>query len=243
MDMLIIIIFWLIAEIAGTIAGFGSSSIFLPLVSWILDFHNALLLVAIYHIFGNFSRLSLFYKHINTKILLLFGIPSIILTVIWASLAAQIDQVILKTILGVVLASFASYALWKPKRSVKPTKLFGIIGGGLSGLTAWLVGTGGVLRGAFMTMFVLPKEQYIATIATVALIVDFTRIPIYFGNGFLDQSLWILIPILLVVAFAWSWIGKRIVSKISEEIFRKIILSAIIVLSLVFVFQWLLYFL
>lgn len=104
-------------------------------------------------------------------------------------------------------------------------------------MTAGLVGTGGVLRGAFMTMFALPKEQYIATIATVALIVDFTRIPIYFGNGFLDKDLWILIPILFVVAFVGSWIGKRVVKVISETIFRKIILGAIIVLSLLFVYQ------
>lgn len=102
------------------------------MVSWILDFHNALLLVAIYHIFGNFSRLSLFYKHINKKILILFGVPSVILTVVGASLAAHIDQTILKMVLGIVLATFASYALWKPERSVKPTKLLGIIGGGLS---------------------------------------------------------------------------------------------------------------
>jgi len=40
-----------IAEMLGTIAGFGSSSIFLPLVVQVLDFHNALVLVAIYHIF------------------------------------------------------------------------------------------------------------------------------------------------------------------------------------------------
>lgn len=41
----------LLAEILGTIAGFGSSSIFLPLVIQVLDFQNALILVAIYHIF------------------------------------------------------------------------------------------------------------------------------------------------------------------------------------------------
>jgi len=80
--------------------------------------------------------LSLFYKHINKKILILFGIPSIILTVVGALLAAHIDQTILKMLLGVVLALFASYSLWRPKRSIKPTKLFGVVGGGLSGLTA-----------------------------------------------------------------------------------------------------------
>lgn len=65
------------------------------------------------------------------------------------------------------------------------TPLLGCIGGALSGFTAGLIGTGGVLRGAFMTLFGLSRERYIATIASIALLVDLTRIPIYFSQGFL----------------------------------------------------------
>jgi uncharacterized protein len=71
----------------GTIAGFGSSSIFLPIAHQFLTYHNALILVAIYHIFGNISRFSMFWRSWDRKIFLLFGVPSIVATVIGAQLA------------------------------------------------------------------------------------------------------------------------------------------------------------
>ena len=78
-----------IAEIAGTISGFGSSSILLPMAHQFFDYENALILVAIYHIFGNASRLTLTYKHWDKRIFLFFGIPSIVATIIGASIATS----------------------------------------------------------------------------------------------------------------------------------------------------------
>ena len=136
----------LIAEIAGTISGFGSSSILLPMVHQFFDYQNAIILVAIYHIFGNTSRLSLTYRHWDKRIFFLFGIPSVIATLIGASLVGQVNPEVLKVILAIVLILFALYSLWKPEFKVTPTPLLGRVGGALSGFTAGLIGTGGVLR-------------------------------------------------------------------------------------------------
>lgn len=228
----------LIAEIAGTISGFGSSSIFLPIAHQFFSYETTLILVAIYHIFGNTARLSLFYTHWNARIFFLFGIPSIFATVLWASLVGMIDANILKIILGIVLTVFAMYSLLHPQFEVKATPTLWVIGGGLSGFTAGLIGTGGVLRGAFMTLFGLKKEVYVATIASIALLVDFTRIPIYFWNGFLEKAYFWYIPVLFVVAFIWSIIGKKIVARVETGVLKKIILCGIILLSLVLIAQW-----
>lgn len=80
-------------------------------------------------------------------------------------------------------------------------------------------------------MFGLARERYIATIASIALLVDFTRIPLYFGQGFLSTEYLPLIPVLLVIAFVGSYIGKKIVNHIPTELLRKIILIGIIVMS------------
>lgn len=123
MENLSLFISALIAEIAGTISGFGSSSILLPIAHQFFDYKNAIILVAIYHIFGNASRLSLTYNHWDKRIFLLFGIPSVIATVIGASLVEQINPNILKIILSLVLILFAVYSLWKPSFRVTPTPL------------------------------------------------------------------------------------------------------------------------
>jgi uncharacterized protein len=49
----------LVAEIIGTMAGFGSSTIFLPLALLFVDFKTAIILVAIFHLFGTTSAMLL----------------------------------------------------------------------------------------------------------------------------------------------------------------------------------------
>jgi uncharacterized protein len=91
-----------------------------------------------------------------------------------------------------------------------------------------------------MTMFGLTRERYIATIASIALLVDFTRIPLYFGQGFLSSAYYYLIPILLIIAWIGSYIGKKIMKHIPTEYLRKIILIGIILMSLLLGLQGLL---
>lgn len=237
--MNILFFLWaLVSEIAGTIAGFGSSSIFAPIANQFLTFHNALILVAIYHIFGNISRFSLFRRHRDKKVFILFGIPSVLATVLGAKLAWVIDADLLKMILGIVLMLYASYSLFNPTLKVAVNPRIGRIWGALSGFSAGLIGTGWVLRGAFMTLFWLPKEGYVATIASVALLVDATRIPIYFWQWFLDQKYIWMIPLLFVVAFIGSTVGKFIVKRIEAVVLRKIIFCAIILISGLLAWQW-----
>ena len=41
------------SEVLGTMAGFGSSTVFLPIALFFFDFRTALILVAIFHMSGN----------------------------------------------------------------------------------------------------------------------------------------------------------------------------------------------
>lgn len=235
MELLFLWALW--AEIAWTIAWFWSSSIFLPIAHQFFTYENALILVAIYHIFGNVSRFSLFWKHWDKKVFWLFGIPSIFATVLGALLAGSVDPRLLKITLWCALILFALYSLLKPTFRVQVTPWFGRIWGALSWFTAGLIGTWWVLRGAFMTSFWLTKERYIATIASVALLVDFTRIPVYFGQGFLNREYLRMIPVLFMIAFVGSWLGKQIVKRVETRILRVVILCAVIAVSSVLIVQ------
>src|SRR3989344_3481701 len=98
------VVFWiaaLLSEIVGTMAGFGSSTIFLPVALFFFDFKTALILVAIFHISGNVMRLTLFRHGFDKQLLLVFGIPSIIFSLIGALLVQHISPPILELILGV----------------------------------------------------------------------------------------------------------------------------------------------
>jgi uncharacterized membrane protein YfcA len=115
-----------------------------------------------------------------------------------------------------------------------------IVGGSATGFITALVGTGGALRATLLQGFNIEKIRYIATAATVALATDATRIPVYISQGFLTDQYFLYLPVLFGMAFAGSLIGRRIVKMINQELFRKIVLIAIILVSIKFIIDGLL---
>lgn len=224
-----------VSEVVGTMAGFGSSTIFLPLSSYFVDFKTALALVAIFHLFGNISRLAFFRHGLDKRVLLLFGVPSFAFSLIGATLVGDLSQTILKLILGIFLISICIVFLVRPKLAFPSNTKSLVVGGGASGFIVGLIGTGGALRAAFLTGLKIDKAKYIATAAVIALGTDATRIPSYVSHGFLPEQYYYFIPILFVIAVGGSFVGRKIVNKIDQEKFKKMVLIAVILASIKFI--------
>lgn len=161
------ILFFIIAfisEIIGTIAGFGSSTVFMPLALFFVDFKTAIILVAIFHIFGDIGRITFFKRGLNIRLLLAFGLPSVLLSLVGALLIGMLPQSILKLILGIVLVTFSALSLTRPDLRFPASRGTLLLGGSVSGFIIGLIGTGGgALRAAFLSGLNLDKLTYIAT--------------------------------------------------------------------------------
>ncbi|MDQ4014745.1 MAG: sulfite exporter TauE/SafE family protein [Thermoproteota archaeon] len=230
----------LIAEIVGTMAGFGSSTIFLPLALLFVDFKTAIILVAIFHLFGNLSRIIFFRQGFDKKIILQFGVPGILFSLLGALMIGVLPQPVLKLVLGVFLITTSVSFLIKPELTIPANISTFIAGGSVTGFITALVGTGGALRAILLQGFNIEKIKYIATAATIALATDATRIPVYISQGFLTEQYFIYIPILFGIAILGSFIGRRVVKRINQGLFRKIVLVAIILVSIKFIIDGLL---
>jgi uncharacterized protein len=231
----IFILIGFFSEIIGTMAGFGSSTIYLPLASYIYDFQTALVLVAIFHFFGNISRIAFFRHGLEKNILLLFGIPSFVLSLIGATLVGYLSQTLLEFMLGLFLIVISATFLLNPKLAFPANGKLLVLGGTVSGFITGLVGTGGALRASFLTGLKLEKERYIATAAVIALGTDATRIPSYISAGFLSEQYYYLIPILFATAVGGSYVGRKIVTKIDQDKFKKMVLIGVILVSIKFI--------
>ena len=230
----------LIAEIIGTMAGFGSSTIFLPLALLFVDFKTAIILVAIFHLFGNFSRIIFFRQGFDKRIILQFGVPSVLLSLLGAFLIGVLPQPVLKLILGIFLITTSASFLITPRLKIPANTGTLVAGGSATGFITALVGTGGALRATLLQGFNIEKVRYIATAATIALATDAMRIPVYMSQGFLTEQYYLYLPILFGIALAGSIIGRKIVQRIDQEKFRKMVLVAIILVSIKFIIDGLL---
>ena len=170
----------LIAEIIGTIGGFGSSVFFVPIGNFYFDFHSVLGLTALFHLSSNISKIFLFKKGLNKFLLLYIGAPSVIFVIVGGYLSKVFNSIWLEAALGLFLILLSSLFLIRKKLEVSPTKKNSLIGGSLSGFTAGLLGTGGAVRGLTMAAFNLEKSVFIATSAFIDFMVDATRTIVYF---------------------------------------------------------------
>ena len=73
-------------------------------------------------------------------------------------------------------------------------------------------------------MIGLSKEAYIGTSAAIALMVDATRVPVYLTGRLIPRTMIPILASLILVAFAGSWLGQRLVRRISAAAFRRFIL-------------------
>ena len=120
----------LLAEILGTVGGFGSSLFFVPIASYFLDFQSVLGITGLFHVTSNLSKIVLFRKGFNKKLIFSVGIPAVIFVVVGALLSKYINTSYLEIALAVfllvtslLLLIFKNFVLPAPS----PTRCWGVL--------------------------------------------------------------------------------------------------------------------
>ncbi|MBV1925081.1 MAG: sulfite exporter TauE/SafE family protein [Dokdonia sp.] len=222
----------LLAEILGTVGGFGSSVFFVPVANFYFDFQSVLGITALFHLSSNLTKIAFFRKGLNKRLILYLGVPAMIFVTVGAVLSSYVDPTLLGLILGVFLIILSLVFLIFKKLIIKDSSRNAITGGVLSGLSAGLLGTGGAIRGLTMAAFKMDKATFIATSAVIDFGVDASRAIVYYFNGYMKSEHVYLAVLLLIVPIVGTWIGKRILSYFSQEQFRTFVLVLILFIGL-----------
>lgn len=223
----------LLAEVIGTIGGFGSSVFFVPFANFFFDFHAVLGITAIFHLASNMSKIALFRHGIDKTLLINIGIPSVVFVIIGGFLTRYVDTKWLELGLAIFLISLALLFLIKRNLVVPPKRLQSIIGGSLSGFAAGLLGTGGAIRGLTMAAFNLEKSVFIATSAAIDLGIDLSRTVVYLWNGYVLKEHLIYLPFLLAIGFGGTYLGRFLLGFIPQSMFKIISLVLILLIGIV----------
>ncbi|MEL1241546.1 sulfite exporter TauE/SafE family protein [Flavobacterium flavipallidum] len=232
-NLYLFILLALLAEVLGTVGGFGSSLFFVPIASYFLDFHSVLGITALFHVSSNLTKIAFFRNGFDKKLLITIGIPAVLFVIIGAFISKYIDTKILEITLAAFLIGTSLFFLFFKNFTIKPTISNSLLGGTFSGLIAGLLGTGGAIRGMTLAAYNLKMEVFIATSAIIDLAIDSSRSFVYTYNGYVHQHDLYLIPILFVVSILGTYIGKRILNHISEAQFKSIVLILILITGLI----------
>lgn len=218
----------LVAEMLGTIGGFGSSMLVMPLAGWFLPFDQALGLTAVFHVFSNGAKMLLFRTGVDRRLLLWLGIPAVIGVIIGARLTVYLDEELLSIVLGALLVVMGLGLLWKQEWQLRATNGNALAGGTLSGFIAGVAGTGGAVRGITLAAFALEKSAFVATSAWIDMGVDLSRSVVYAAQGFVPSAVLIYLPAMAAISLVGSWVGKQALARIDQRSFRTIVLLLVV---------------
>ncbi|OGY52003.1 MAG: hypothetical protein A2951_02700 [Candidatus Buchananbacteria bacterium RIFCSPLOWO2_01_FULL_56_15] len=247
MEIFYIALLTFITATIGTITGFGTSTLMIPVLVIFFPPVEAIFLVAIIHWFGNIWKVTLFRSGFNLRLLALFGVVGLVTSYLGAYISLGTNEEILLRVLGAFLAGYALFVIFSGKFSAKGRPASGwkipagnamaIFGGGLSGFFAGMFGIGGAIRSAFLSAFDLPKAVFIATAGTIGLLVDSTRIIAYFtGGATLPRELWYGLILFIPVSFLGAQIAKKVVDRIPQNKFRIVIAVFLLVIGIKLIF-------
>lgn len=229
MELLLLIPITFIASVVGTLTGFGTSTLMVPVLSFFFPLPIVLLFVGIIHWFGDIWKMLLFREGIRWRLIFLFGIPAIVGSYAGASFVLDISEDLLLRMLGGLLIFYAGFILFIHQRFRIPEhSSTALLGGMLSGFSMGMFGFGGEIRSLCLSAFRLPKAVYISTIGAIAFVTDLTRIAIYYLNGVqLSESLLISLFVLIPISFIGAKFAQRIITRISEHQFRTVVMIAL----------------
>ena len=256
MVYLIICTVALVVSALTLFSGFGLGTLLMPAFAIFFPLEVAVGATAIVHLANNIFKLALVGKMADFKIVLKFAAPASIMAIAGALLLNYFSNIqpiaeyglagrtfsitIVKLVIAILIAAFAVLELSPRFEKLSFDKKYVPLGGALSGFFGGLSGLQGALRSAFLVRSGLNKEKFIGTSVVSAVVVDVFRLIIY-GVTFFSKNFAVLknqvgiglITAAILVAFLGSFIGSRLIKKITMRTIQVIVGILLLFLSFV----------
>lgn len=230
-SLITLIIFTSMALITSVISGmFGMAGglIFLAVITTAVETSYIVPLHAAFQLISNCSRLAFFFKHIRWVVIKYFIMGLIPGSLVGIFIFASMPKGSLKLLIGcfILLATFMP----ETKRERRFDLAIFLPVGFITGLLGIFVGATGPISAPFFVRRDILKEDLIATKATCQAISHIVKIPLF---GFVGANIlpyWKIILLVGPFIILGTYVGKKLVGRISERDFRlafKIIISLI----------------
>ena len=195
----------------GAMVILAVTSTVLP-VSAIVPLHSALLMGS------TASRAVIFREHVDWRIAGPFLVGSVVAVAIAARIYVELPDTAIAAAIGLVMlvAIWLPAVPWRP-RVRHPWLIVGFIHSFFSTLFAY-----GALLHAVILHTALARRQVVGTMAVSLTGMGVFKISGYALNGFDYRPYLAVIILSFLVALAGTWVGKLLIDRISEMVFRRV---------------------
>ena len=222
----------LVGSLVGGVAGFGTGIIMLPIVGWAIGFRAAIPVLTVTMSVGNLSRIWWSRGEVDRAVVVRFVLGAVPATALGTALYASTPSEWLGRFVGVFLIASV------PLRRLLATDLFRMrlryfpLLGGFMGLLSALVVTTGPLNTPFFLAYGLRRAAYVGTESVCAMSMHLAR-----GAALASFALlsWDAVAVGVVLGgtmFLGTWLGRRLLDRMSDRLFLHIIDALLIVMGL-----------
>ncbi len=250
MEILVIALAALLASCLTLFSGFGLGTLLMPVVALFFPLEVAIAMTAMVHLSNNVFKLGLLGLKADRGVIVRFGIPAIVASLLGALLLAQLSHLAplheyalggathtimpVKLVVGVIIIVFVALELSPAFAALTFDRRFLPLGGCISGFFGGLSGHQGAFRSMFLIKASIGKEQFIATGVVLAVLVDITRMLVYGWDATTTPKNvdWLAVGVATVFAFAGAFIGARLVKKLTITAVQRIVSALLIVVGI-----------
>jgi uncharacterized membrane protein YfcA len=198
-----------------------------PLV--VIPIHGAIQLVS------NGSRTFIQREHVRWPIVVRYAIPLLPMGLLGLALARQIPPEGLKALIGV----FVLVATWVPRlllfgthpERADPGRRFFVLGG-VVGVVNIAIGATGPLIAPFFLQLGLSRFGLIGTKAACQACGHLAKLVVFGLAGFALGDHWVLLAVMIPMAVAGTWLGSRLLDRVSERAFVLLYKGVLTVIAL-----------
>src|SRR5690554_6878774 len=226
----ILFLIGILAYVVSTLSGGGGALIMVPVVGFYLSPSVVAPVVNLGNMIGRPARLVLFWKDIDWKIVAYYVPSAIVGALVGGYIFVQLKADWLQVILGLFLISTVfQYRFGKKKRSFPMKLVYFIPLGFIVTLISTLFGATGPILNPFYLNYGLMKEKMIATKTANSFIAGIAQLSTYTFLGVFKGELWFYGLIIGVGAIIGNIFGKKVLSKLSDQTFRKIVVWLMVI--------------
>jgi uncharacterized membrane protein YfcA len=247
MEMFVVAVVAGLAALLTFFTGFGLGTILLPVFGLFAPIESAVAMTAIVHLANGLVKLGLVARHVQWRIVAVFGLPALAGALLGAWVLLRIATLPalagwtlagrsfvitpVKLVIGVLLALFALAEFLPTLRRIAISRRWLAAGGLLSGFFGGLAGLQGALRTAFLARSGLSKEAFVGTAAAIASLVDLTRLAVYLpGLPGAAQTRGLLV-IAIVAAVAGTVAGTLLLAKVPARLVEWLVAALLMVFA------------
>jgi len=224
MTIFLTILAALAAGLIKTTFGIGAGVFLTPLMSLIMSPKTAVALLAPMMLISSIITLCMHWKKWDLRYIKIL-LPSLLVGIVLGSYyLAWASPALTKVTIGVIAMLFSSYQIIRLKNpklfaGIEMNNLAGVIISFFAGISSAIAHSGGIIITIYLVTKNLSKSTFVATLVGLLFFSDILKMITYTKLGLLSQPLLVHGIALTPALFIGSWLGSKLIKKLSESQF------------------------